>query len=236
MKFFLRIVLLCCIFAALPVNADKDSLRTQDDSFNLPKAISAAEIKNGSLNHYRIGDPPPGNEKYPLLYAQPRFYIEVTARNINTKVSPHFKLAQFVCKQKAAFPKYLVLQPRLLELLEGLVGAVRAAGYPVKTFGVISGYRTPFYNKKIGNVANSRHTYGDAMDFFIDVDGDGRMDDLNKDGRHNKQDVDLLYKIVDSFKRRSENAHLIGGVGRYYKTSNHGGFIHVDTRGYRARW
>lgn len=151
-----------------------------DNSFNLPKAISAAEIKNGSLNHYRIGDPPPGNDNYPLLYAQPR--------------------------------------------------------YPVKTFGVISGYRTPFYNKKIGNVANSRHTYGDAMDFFIDADGDGRMDDLNKDGRHNKQDVDLLYQIVDSFKRRSGNAHLVGGVGRYYKTSNHGGFIHVDTRGYRARW
>ena len=103
------------------------SAASSDSSFNLPKAISAAEIKNGSLNDYHIGDPPPGNEKYPLLYAPPRFYIEVTPRNLNTQVSPHFKLAQFVCKQKAAFPKYLVLQPRLLELLEGLIGAVRAA-------------------------------------------------------------------------------------------------------------
>ena len=209
---------------------------SSDVSFNLPKAISAAAIKNGSLNDYRIGDPPPGNEEYPVLYAPPRFYIEVTPSNMNTQVSPHFKLTQFLCKQKAAFPKYLVLKPQLLELLEGLIGAVRAEGYPVKTFGVISAYRTPFYNKKIGNVANSRHTYGDAMDFFIDVDGDGRMDDLNKDGQHNKQDIDLLYKIVDRFKRRPENAHLIGGVGRYYKKSHHDGFIHVDTRGYRARW
>jgi hypothetical protein len=119
MRFFLRNVLLCWMFVALPVVAllfmvppALASADSADDRFNLPKAISAAEIKNGSLNHYRIGDPPPGNEKYPVLYAQPRFYIEVTPYNIDTQVSPHFTLAQFVCKQKAAFPKYLVLQPQ----------------------------------------------------------------------------------------------------------------------------
>ena len=33
-----------------------------------------------------------------------------------------------------------------------------------------------------------------------------------------------------------ENASLVGGVGRYRMTSRHGGFVHVDTRGYSARW
>ena len=204
--------------------------------YNFPKAISGAEIADGYLKNYRIGEMPPGSAKYPDLYRLPWFYIEVTAKNQFTRVSSHFTLGQFLCKQKSAFPKYVVLQPRLLELLEGLVGAVRAAGYPVKTFGVISGYRTPYYNKRIGNVPNSRHVYGDAMDFFVDVDGDGRMDDLNGDGQHNRKDVDLLYGIVDEFKHRPENTHLAGGVGRYSPTSRHGGFIHVDARGYKARW
>ncbi len=121
-------------------------------------------------------------------------------------------------------------------LLEGLVGAVQDAGYPITTLGVISGYRTPWYNRSIGNVSNSRHVYGDAFDFFVDLDGDGRMDDLNGTGRHDRADVDLLAGIVDEFMRRPGNAPLLGGMGRYYKTSRHGGFVHADTRGFPARW
>ena len=206
------------------------------EGYKLPPGPAAAEIVDGYLHGYRLGEQPPGNSKYPLLYAVPQAYIEVTPENIDTPVSPHFRLGQFLCKQESGFPKYLVLQQPLLELLEGLIAAVQAAGYPVETFGVISGYRTPYYNKRIGNVANSRHLYGDAMDFFVDIDVDGRMDDLNRDGQHNREDVDILYRIVEDFKRKPENSALIGGVGRYYQASHHGGFIHVDTRGYRARW
>lgn len=205
-------------------------------AYELPQGRPASEVVGGTLNGYRIGDPPPGSNKHPQLYVEPRSFIEVTSGNMNKQVSPHFNLGQFLCKQEAGFPKYVVLQERILVLLEGLIGAVQQAGYPVETFGVISGYRTPYYNKRIGNVPNSRHTYGDAMDFFIDLDNDGRMDDLNRDGQHNRADVDILYEIVKVFKRLPKNADLAGGVGRYYKTSNHGGFIHVDTRGYKARW
>jgi uncharacterized protein YcbK (DUF882 family) len=85
-------------------------------------------------------------------------------------------------------------------------------------------------------VPNSRHVYGDAMDLFVDLDGDGYMDDLNGDGKQNRTDVNLLYHIVESFKQQSQNMPLVGGLGKYYKTSHHGGFVHVDARGYRARW
>ena len=121
-------------------------------------------------------------------------------------------------------------------LLEGLLEAVRQAGYPADTFGVISAYRTPYYNELIGNVPNSRHVYGDAMDLFVDVDGDGRMDDLNGDGERNAADVDLLFEIVQGYKQLPGARLLVGGVGRYYGTIRHGGFVHVDARGFRARW
>jgi hypothetical protein len=193
-------------------------------------------IEDGRLNGYLIGQTPPSHKKYPSLYRAPEVYYEVTPDNIDTRLSPHFTLRQFLCKQASDFPKYVVLRESLLLLLEGLVQAVREAGFPVQTLGVISGYRTPWYNQSIGNVSNSRHVYGDAFDFFVDVDGDGRMDDLNGNGRHDRGDVDLLADLVDRFMRRPQNAALLGGLGRYYKTSRHGGFVHVDTRGFAARW
>jgi hypothetical protein len=188
------------------------------------------------LDGYRIGLLPEGHSKHPALYPKPRLYFQVTPENIDTRLSEHFTLRQFLCKQESDYPMYVGLSESLLVLLEGLVGAVQEAGYPVETFGIISGYRTPAYNRSIGNVPNSRHVYGDALDFFVDVDGDGNMDDLNGDGARNSADVDLLYAIVEDFKAETNGSQPVGGVGRYYRTSHHGGFIHVDARGFRARW
>jgi uncharacterized protein YcbK (DUF882 family) len=103
---------------------------------------------------------------------------------------------------------------------------------------VLSGFRTPSYNSGGGNTAGranlSRHTYGDASDIFIDNDGDGNMDDLNGDGRVNIGDARFIQEAVD----RVERAHpeLVGGAGVYPACCGHGPFIHIDTRGYRARW
>ena len=208
----------------------------QATRLNLFVGYPVAAIDEAMLNGYRVGQLPPSHKKYPSLYRSPEAYFEVTPDNVDTLLTPHFTLRQFLCKQEAEYPKYLVLHESLLLLLEGLVAAVRESGHAVDTLGVISGYRTPWYNKSIGNVSNSRHVYGDAFDFFVDVDGDGRMDDLDGSGQHDRGDVDRLAEIVDGFMRRPDNAALIGGMGRYYKTSRHGGFIHVDTRGFMARW
>jgi hypothetical protein len=212
--------------------------KESDDATRLNVFVGQAVPASGGeeINGYRIGPPPPVHGKYPMFYVPPQVYFEVTEDNVDTRLSAHFTLRQFLCKQVSDYPKYVIVSESLLILLEGLVQAIQTAGYPVESFGVISGYRTPWYNKKIGNVANSRHVYGDAMDFFVDMDGDGAMDDLNGDGKHNRADVDLLFEIVENFKKQPQNMLLVGGVGRYYKASHHGGFVHVDARGFRARW
>jgi hypothetical protein len=76
--------------------------------------------------------------------------------------------------------------------------------------------------------------YGDAADLFIDSDGDGVLDDLNHDGRVNINDT----RVIEAAVNRVEAAHpeLVGGTGVYPAASGHGPFIHIDTRGYRARW
>jgi hypothetical protein len=183
--------------------------------------------KGEHVNGYRIG-------RYPRN--PPRGFIEVTRANRDAFVSPHFRLGQFLCKQAGGYPKYVVLDDRLLNKLEYLLERVNAAGYNVSTFHIMSGYRTPAYNRALGNVPYSRHTWGAAADIFVDEDRDGVMDDLNGDGRHDVGDADVLYRLFDAASNDPEHQTLIGGMGKYRPTAAHGAFVHVDVRDRKARW
>ena len=141
-----------------------------------------SQVKEGQLSRYRIGRYPPQRTIKTVDYKNPRGFVRVTKENSNILLTPHFTLGQFLCKQDSDYPKFIVLQENLLLLLENVLSEVRRSGFNIDTLGFISGYRTPYYNRKIKNVQYSRHVYGDAADIFIDVDKDGRMDDLNGDG------------------------------------------------------
>ena len=94
--------------------------------------------------------------------------MEVTRENASTWISPHFQLGQFVCKAGGGYPKYIVLKEKLILKLERIIEEMNLNGTGCKTLHIMSGYRTPWYNAKIGNVAYSRHIYGDAADIYID--------------------------------------------------------------------
>lgn len=191
--------------------------------------VPYGKLRGEYLNGYRIGRYPATALRGRAIYRPPAGFIEVTRENENTFVSPHFQLKQFVCKQSGAYPKYIVLNEALLERLEELLALTRRAGYRASTFHVMSGYRTPAYNRAIGNVAYSRHTWGSAADIFVDENGDDRMDDLNGDGRSDTRDAEVLYRLFDDAQRG-------GGMGKYPATAAHGPFVHVDLRDRRARW
>jgi uncharacterized protein YcbK (DUF882 family) len=152
-------------------------------------------------------------------------------------VAPHFTLGQFVSQQTRGFPSYLVLRERLLLKLEMLLEEVRSAGLPVSTFRILSGYRTPFYNRSIGNETRySRHVYGDAADIYVDEDRDGKMDDLDGDGLVTLDDARTLASVLESLSQRSWYQPFEGGLGLYKANAAHGPFVHVDVRGHPARW
>lgn len=165
-------------------------------------------------------------------------FIEVTAENQDTQVSEHFRLRDFLTKdQRNVWPKYLVLDTKLIDKLELVIDDLVGRGYDVRYLSVMSGFRTPQYNLKgvgRGRADASRHQYGDAADVFVDNDRNGRMDDLNRDGRVDTRDARILLGAVD----RVEAAYpgLIGGAGVYGATRAHGPFTHIDARGSRARW
>ena len=47
----------------------------------------------------------------------------------------------------------------------------------------MSAYRTPFYNRAIGDCRYSMHQWGSAADIYVDPKDMNRMEDLNRDGR-----------------------------------------------------
>ena len=91
-------------------------------------------------------------------------------------------------------------------LIQALEDIRARAGLPIH---VTSGYRPPDYNREIGGVSNSTHIDGLAADIYCDG-----------------LSTDALYQICEDV------IGYRGGVGYYPKS----GFIHVDLRGYEARW
>jgi hypothetical protein len=189
------------------------------------------------LNGYHIGRWPARSAGRSGRYAPPELLIEVTPQNQDFAISEHFRLRHFLTKDQAnVWPKYLVLDLRLVDKLELVLQELRTMGYPAKGLHVMSGFRTPQYNGpgEGGRAKFSRHTYGDAADVWLDDDGDGQMDDLDGNGRVDVKDAEVLARAVDRVEQRVPD--LIGGYGVYRANRVHGPFVHIDVRGTPARW
>ena len=101
-------------------------------------------------------------------------------------------------------------------------------GYQPKML-VICTYRFKWLNNllvKFNSAApESWHTKGSAIDFIVF--------DINADGKSDAKDVDIVKEILDKQIIKSN-----GGIGTY-KTDKHTlnhQMIHIDDRGYKARW
>jgi len=215
--------------------------------FSVIGLVPSSQKQKGKLGLYYVGSWPgekggkvnAPSKAPPDRYQPPSGFIEVTQANADTRISEHFRLRDFLTHdQPNVWPKYLVLQMRNVDKLELVLSDLQQHGIDVSGVKVMSGFRTPQYNEgggvTTGRASLSRHMYGDAADIFIDSNHDGVMDDLNHDGKINIGDSRVIQQAVD----RVEAAHpeLVGGAGVYPAESGHGPFIHIDSRGYRARW
>jgi hypothetical protein len=194
----------------------------------------------GKIGSYEMGTwPDPARAPKESSYALPRGFIKVMKDTAGTPVSQHFTIGEFLTKdQPGVWPKYLVLDARLLDKLELTIAQLNAMGYPVKNLFVMSGFRTPRYNDlDLGPRSRSmvsRHMYGDAADVYPDDDHDGKMDDLNHDGRIDEADAQIVSRAAEEVEKRFPV--LVGGIAVYAGTAAHGPFVHIDCRGKRARW
>jgi hypothetical protein len=181
----------------------------------------------GRLHGYRIG-----------TYLAERFgrddherppgFLEVLPGNLDLQVTKHLKLADFVTHddQGDVWPKYVALNPRLLDKLELVLADLDRGVRTELVVDVHSGFRSPSHNARVPRAASdSRHQYGDAADIAIDADGDGRI---------TMTDELLVMLAVERVEER--HPELVGGLGLYMSRRYPTPYLHIDARGKRSRW
>jgi uncharacterized protein YcbK (DUF882 family) len=162
---------------------------------------------------------------------RPEGFIKVYPQFLDIPVSKHLRLHHFITHDEQAdvWPKYVALNPRLLDKLELVFAELErmqgTSPQPLE-LDVNSGYRTPAHNKAVRRAASdSRHQYGDAADVVVDANGNGRID---------RTDHRLVAAAVETVERRHPD--LVGGLGVYTSTLYPTPYVHIDARGQRVRW
>lgn len=125
---------------------------------------------------------------------------------MSNQLSKNFKKSEFKCRDGTVVPDELM--DNLEELVENLQIIRDHINVPMH---IISGYRTPKYNRKIGGARKSQHMKAKAADIVV----------------KSIKPVELRKIIVELIK---EGKIKKGGVGLYRS------FVHYDTRGWNARW
>jgi uncharacterized protein YcbK (DUF882 family) len=122
------------------------------------------------------------------------------------KITANFDSDEFACHDGTPVPDALV--PNLRRLCEALEVVRAELGHPII---IVSGYRSPAYNGKVGGAAKSEHCNATAADIAAHPLAP-------KDVR------DAILRLILAGKIPE------GGVGTY------AGWVHYDVRGHKARW
>ncbi len=181
-------------------------------------------------------------------YQVPRFFASLSPEAAKIRLGPDFELGQLVAFMEEhdkdghkifTTNRHTDVLPLRIELIEKLIKLrerLRQKGVRMTHFAVTSGFRTPDYNKQIGGVPFSRHCYGDAVDIYIDENGDHHMDDLNGDGKVDRKDGEVIANACRELEL--EGAVVPGGIGVYEWGGDDSvrSHVHIDCRGYVSRW
>lgn len=135
------------------------------------------------------------------------YYLSIDG---NVKLSEHFRLHEFACKDGQDF---VAIDPKLVALLENI--RKHCDGEAVH---INSAFRTASYNRTLpGSASKSQHLYGRAADIWV--------------GHYDKQRRPVRTKTPEQVAAIAEMyIGASGGIGIY------GTFTHIDVRNGSARW
>lgn len=124
-------------------------------------------------------------------------------------INEYFKYSEFDCKcGKCERPEGVPSQ----ELIEILTKIRKHYNQPVV---INSGYRCEAHNKAVGGSANSQHFKGSAVDFIV----------------KNTPTESVWEYVLEKWGNEPLGLAIKRNKGNIYA-----GFVHIDTRGKKARW
>lgn len=140
---------------------------------------------------------------------QDDFFVAFLIKGAKMKENKYFKESEFKCKcDKCELPSNVPSD----ELIDALCEIREHYNAPIT---INSAYRCKEHNAKVGGAAKSQHTIGSAADFVVK---DVKTEDVHKFVLERFGDKPFGIAIKHNFK----NAYA--------------GFVHLDTRGKKARW
>ncbi|MBI5154458.1 hypothetical protein HZA57_04400 [Candidatus Poribacteria bacterium] len=189
-------------------------------------------------------DTAPGSvQRNPARYTPPSSFHRIEGETAQFRVSPHATLGT-LCPTvfEEPGPRFVALSPELPVFWEALYTEAAKARYKPEGLVVLRGFVSPqdrlrLEREDVKLAPFTRYQYGDALALLLDADGDGRMDDLNRDGKVDIEDAQTLADIAEDAMR---SVDLEGGQGicASFEGPAHKGtpYLHVDLRGWMERW
>ncbi len=174
----------------------------------------------------------------PDSYQPPPWWLRVTPQNARFAVVPGLTAEELVVPSEDTGRRHSDLAPVCYPMwtaIGTIRGELERRGIPAGALKIISMFRAPRYNRSVGSNAYGRHIYGDAFDFYIDLEGNGKASDLSRDGRLDRRDA---YPIVAMLEDLQDDGKIpMGGIGVYSTAGgDHEVTMHLDMRGHRATW
>ncbi len=185
------------------------------------ETISVNKLPPSYLKHSKMT-----SVKYAGMVSTMEFF-QITKKDTYKKIVGDLRIKDFIVKDdqllKAKYgsttPIYWGIKPSILFKLLELKTLMESRNLDFDAITINSGHRTPHINEKVGGASKSRHIVGEAVDL--------KIGDVDQDGFRTADDKNKVLKICDLELIKDQ-----GGVGKYPGTM----VIHIDTRGYRARW
>lgn len=114
--------------------------------------------------------------------------------------------------------QFWLVDKKMLYMILEFINTLEEKGLNKYGFYVRESHRHPKLNKMRGGASKSQHLFGKAADLVIE--------DINNDGKKNAEDKAIALEILEAIVGNN------GGMGLYPGTMT----IHIDSRGYHARW
>lgn len=155
-------------------------------------------------------------------------YLIVRGKDIFKYVVGIYRIGDFVSADKyrhankhdleANYEQYWLVDRVMLYMILEFILKLDELGYDKYGFRVRESHRHPLCNAIRGGASKSQHIFGTAADLVIQ--------DVNMDGEENQIDKEICLEILEELVGNR------GGMGLYPNTMT----IHIDSRGYHARW